>query len=590
MPVFTASFAFIALLAVPLLIAIYWLRSRARQQRVSSLMLWLDERQRWEGGRRFEKLQTPLLFWLELLTILLLVLAAAGPMLRAGGSSRALVIVLDDSFSMLAGNEESARNRAARALTDELRNQRYEPVHVILAGAAPQFVGEATDAAQLNQLLQSWTCGSPAAQLDEAIALAFALGGNRARVLVVSDHAPAQGFSDSRLQWWAFGAVQPNIAFINAARTNNGAEERVLLEVANLSPSTASTTLTITALDAADSQSAIRNPQSIALGAGATQRITLTLAQAVPLRARLSDDALDVDNEVILLPEAHKPVRVELRISEASLRALIEKTLQALSQVVLTAERPALLITDEPVTNAASNDTWTLQLIADKDAVSLLGPFVVDRAHPLTEGLSLSGVVWGSGRAVQLPGAPIVTAGNIPLLTDVERAGRHELRLRLHPALSTLQTTPNWPVLMWNLINWRARSAPGLQLANVRLGGEVALITEADVAAITLTDPQRNTRQLPVLARSVLIKAERAGVYELGAPPNKYAFAANALARAESDLSHATAGRWGNWANAPELQWEYRSAAWVLLLIALLVLAIHTWLITRRSTRKRVAT
>lgn len=30
MPVFTTSFAFIALLAVPLLVAIYWLRSRAR--------------------------------------------------------------------------------------------------------------------------------------------------------------------------------------------------------------------------------------------------------------------------------------------------------------------------------------------------------------------------------------------------------------------------------------------------------------------------------------------------------------------------------------------------------------------------------
>lgn len=579
MPVFTASFAFIALLAVPLLIAIYWWRSRARQQRVSSLLLWLDERQRWEGGHRFEKLQTPLLFWLELLVILLLVLAAAGPMLRAGRSDRALVIVLDDSFSMLAGDEQNARNRAVRALTNELRSQRYEPVRVVLAGATPQLLGEApNDAAPLDQLLQGWRCGSATAQLDEAVALAFALGGPRARVLVVSDHAPTQELKDSRLQWWAFGAAQPNFAFINAVRTNNGVQERVLLEVANLSESTAATTLSLETFDSA-------NPQSITLDAGATQRITLTLAQAAPLRARLSKDALSVDNEVVLLPELNKTVRVDLRVREASLRALIEKALQALPQVALTDERAELIITDKTITSIASDPAWTLQLIAEKDAASLLGPFIVDRAHPLTEGLSLGGVVWGSGRATQLAGAPIITAGNIPLLSDVERAGRHELRLRLRPDLSTLQATPNWPVLIWNLINWRAQVAPGLRPVNVRLGGEVVLMTEANVAAITLTDPERNTRQLPAVAGSVLIKADRVGVYELNAPPAQYTFAANALVRAESDLSQATAGRWGNWASAPELQWEYRSAAWVLLLLALLMLALHSWLTARKVVR-----
>jgi hypothetical protein len=51
MPVFAFPLAFIGLLAVPALIAIYLLRSRARERKVSSLFLWPHERQMWSGGR-----------------------------------------------------------------------------------------------------------------------------------------------------------------------------------------------------------------------------------------------------------------------------------------------------------------------------------------------------------------------------------------------------------------------------------------------------------------------------------------------------------------------------------------------------------
>src|SRR5262245_66208313 len=95
MPVFTFSIAFIALLAAPALVAIYWLRNQSRERRVSSLLLWLDERQMWEGGRTIHRLQKPLLFFLELLAILLLVTAAAGPMVRAGESGRPQAVGLE---------------------------------------------------------------------------------------------------------------------------------------------------------------------------------------------------------------------------------------------------------------------------------------------------------------------------------------------------------------------------------------------------------------------------------------------------------------------------------------------------------------
>lgn len=577
MPVFSFPIAFLALLAVPLLVAIYFLRNRAKERRVSSLLLWLDVRQRWEGGQRIHKLQTPLLFFLELFAILLLVMAAAKPLMRTGDAARPLIVVLDDSFSMQAGGEDSARNRAAAAIRSELKANRYEPLRFVMAGESPQLLGEMVgDAEQAIKVLDNWKCGSPMAKLEDAVAFAFELGGNRARVLVVSDHAPAQEPSDSRLQWWSFGSSLPNLAFTAATRSARGDEERVMLEVTNLSRQSATANLII------ESESSAK-PQSFSLAANESRRITLTVKNsASPLRAKLGDDDLAVDNEVVLMPEASKIVRVDLRLNDPKLRELVERAMGSSTQVRISAERPELVITDKGDAQADGAEAWTLQLLNEAGASSYLGPFVVDRAHPLTDGLSLGGVVWGAASS-QIPGAPIITAGNIALLTDIDRNGQHELRLRLRPELSTLQETPNWPILILNLVNWRASVAPGLRQANIPLGGNANLTVEAGVQSVRLIDPKQKSRDLPTREKTATIKADTAGVYELSAGQSKYSFAANAVSREESDLSNASSGHWGSWANATTLQWEYRSVVWLLLLLVLVGLVIHAWLIRQRS-------
>src|SRR5215470_14802524 len=123
LPLFLYPLALFGFVAVPALAAIYLFRNRFRRRVVSSMMLWLDTREAREGGRRLRYLQTPLLFLLELLAILLLVLAAGEPLLHLHTSSRPLVVVLDDSFSMLAGGDQSPRAQAVAALREQLDRQ-----------------------------------------------------------------------------------------------------------------------------------------------------------------------------------------------------------------------------------------------------------------------------------------------------------------------------------------------------------------------------------------------------------------------------------------------------------------------------------
>src|SRR5262245_61847067 len=191
-PFLTYPLALIALASLPALAAIYILRNRFRRRQVSSLMLWQFRIQSREGGARIHRLQLPLLFFLELLALLLLAAAAAGPHLKLPQATRPLIVVLDDSFSMRAvSGDASAQSRARDALQKVFRFQPPPSTRLILAGTEPRLLGApAKNWTEVERMLKEWTCWAPSASLESAITLAAELGKQQANILVLTDHAP----------------------------------------------------------------------------------------------------------------------------------------------------------------------------------------------------------------------------------------------------------------------------------------------------------------------------------------------------------------------------------------------------------------
>jgi len=575
---------------MPALLAIYWLRNRSRRRVVSSLMLWMDQRQLKEGGLLIHRLQTPLLFFLELLSILLIVLAAAGPMVRASEGARTLVIVLDDSFSMRAGGEDSPRHQAEEAVNKELRSAGPSTVRIVLAGETAQLLGEATsDREQTGVLLDQWKCFSPGANLEEAISFAFAIGGERSCTLVVTDHPPSAVTETARLEWRAFGRHRSNIAFVNATRTARDGQDRCMLEIANLSDKSAKTELVLESGTGSNSFRELRRSQ-IELAANGLQRVVLTLASgAGALRARIGTDSLPIDNEVTLLPGREQPVRVEIGIRNDSLREIVESAIRATRTAEIVSSNPELVLTDE-ADRAVSPRAWIVRITADQEAESYLGPFVVDRNHPLAEGLALDGVIWGAGKLTTAAGSPVIMAGNIPLVSDLRRAdGAREVRLSFRPELSTLQRSPAWPVLMWNLLSWRASELPGVSQSNVRLGSDAKVKLPPGVTAVEVSEPGGTVRQMTALDQTVSFKPEAPGIYEIAAGGERYLFASNALRKEESDLSVSASGRWGSLDDAAGADSGLRSIAWVFLLLLMLTLSLHLALASRAAAANPVS-
>jgi len=282
-------------------------------------------------------------------------------------------------------------------------------------------------------------------------------------------------------------------------------------------------------------------------------------------------------------------VRVEIGIRNDSLREIVESAIRATRTAEIVSSNPELVLTDE-ADRAVSPRAWIVRITADQEAESYLGPFVVDRNHPLAEGLALDGVIWGAGKLTTAAGSPVIMAGNIPLVSDLRRAdGAREVRLSFRPELSTLQRSPAWPVLMWNLLSWRASELPGVSQSNVRLGSDAKVKLPPGVTAVEVSEPGGTVRQMTALDQTVSFKPEAPGIYEIAAGGERYLFASNALRKEESDLSVSASGRWGSLDDAAGADSGLRSIAWVFLLLLMLTLSLHLALASRAAAANPVS-
>jgi hypothetical protein len=573
-PLLTYPLALMALGSLPALAAIYILRNRFRRRQVSSLVLWRFHAQSRTGGSKVHHLQLPFLFFLELLTLLLLVVAASGPHWTLPQSARPLIVVLDDSFSMRAIHGGVSARARAQSFLERLFRQPPPSTRLILANVSPRALGGiARTRREVEALLVQWRCWSPDAAIDAAISLAAELGKQQANILVLTDHPPAeQKISNPRVEWLAFGAPEDNVAIVNASRTAFGDQDRCLIEVANFSASARSTRLVVQA-GANAAQASM-----LSLSAHENQRVVFNIASSAPsLRAALEPDALAEDNEVQLLPPIRKRVRVAVALTNESAAVLVDRTLAATGLRAAISDNPELIIR-ETDTVTASN-AWSLALRSDGATNAFTGPFIVDDSHPLAKGIALDGVVWAAAMGTNSPGeAPVILAGNVPLLSVREDvAGRRHLRLNFNASLSTVQNTPDWPVLFWNLLSWRIAEMPGLQESNARLGTEVLLKTTGEAVAITQPDGTRTL--FPKTGGEVAVETSMPGVYSVVAGLVTNRFCVNVLAADKSDLSACASGQWGQWSEDTERRLEETPAVWLFGLFALALLAAHLYFV-----------
>lgn len=139
-----------AMVALPLLVLMYFLKLRRRQVDVPTTLLWRKSIQDLQASAPFQKLRRNLLLLLQLLVLIGLLIALARPTVDGWATSgKRVVIVIDHSASMNATDTSDGKTRldAAKALAADLAKDaaRGQGAMVVSLGQETQIVEPFTE-------------------------------------------------------------------------------------------------------------------------------------------------------------------------------------------------------------------------------------------------------------------------------------------------------------------------------------------------------------------------------------------------------------------------------------------------------------
>ena len=603
---FANPWGLLAFLAVPAIIVLHMYRRRFPSLVVAGLHLWAPESQINLPGRKLERLPATLSLLLEILAATLLALVLSRPMLDTEDRAVHLVAVLDNSASMQAkpADEASFREQAIAELKRRMaRLPGGSVITLILSGKRPtMLVGPAVLWDEAAVQLETWRPTAPRHAFESAWDLGLQLIEESGELLFLTDKMPAAREIPRQMEVVSFGRRLENVAIDSATWNFNSTTGKgeVALRVRNLGREASP----IVVLASRQDQTFFRRSTSLA-----AQAIT-SFDFEVPgglgnmnVTVQAADDGLELDNRIVLLEPKVRTVHIANALDAEHGRHLVERVLRVIPNVELgTATDVDLLISPAGKTPEPTPHQWWLGMgpisveeSVRKQSQDVAGPYLLEKRNPLLEGVVLGGVIWGGIQPLKQPSLPLISAGRQSLLVQLSAIRSPAYLMNIDLQRSNLQESPDWPILLTNLVELRRNDLPGLQRWNYRLGEEIHFRlheTDADVVAaegesLKLVHDERS-RPL-VRSRFVDIPGlEAPGLYTVHSGGEVFdRFAVNFLDVEESDLRNLAPGRHPAESNQNELLMEWNNPyTWGILICLLLILltALADWFVLSRES------
>jgi Ca-activated chloride channel homolog len=605
---FANPWGLLGLLSLPIITAIHLFQRRFPPLLVAGAHLWGAETRVQTAGRRRDRLPITSSLLLELAAGLIFSLALAQPRFGEMGSVAHLVVVLDNSASMSGtpAAEPGFRDAAIAAIGGRMDDLgRDARVTLIRSGIQPTLLGQqAMTWDQAQSALADWQPQAPRHDFASAWDEAARIVGVDGEFLFVTDLIDEQSTTlPLGMEIVSVGRRLPNVAISTARWTfdSETGQGTLFVRISNYGGSPVSATLRGTA----DPQTIFE--QQISLDADSAAPFEVNVPGGIgrlTLNVDAPGDGLSVDNTVTLVEPKIRLLSIAVTLPDDSAeQRLVRRALSAMPDVQLsTPEQAHLLIGPAGEVPQPGRDLWWLGIgpinsspIVRRQAKDLLGPYLIEKQHPLLDGIVLGGVVWGGVQPAELPLRPLISTGRIVLLGQLVEMPMPAWLMNIDLARSNLGESPDWPILMTNLVERRRDELPGLRLWNFHVGETMtfrappATSTQAPRSdELTLVQPGGSERTL-IRDRNDLVeitRLERTGVYEVRDGADVIGtFAVNFFDAEESRSVTALApGRRQSQAEATATRLSIDEAfSWLMVLAILLLLAaiLTDWYVLR---------
>lgn len=537
----------LALLSIPLIVALHFFRNPPSDLRIGGLHLWEEASTRQPTGRRWRRLERSWTLLGQLFVALLLSLLIAGLDLPREVERRHFVVLLDDSVSMQAGREETSADRARRVIRDWA--QAEDRFTAIAAGDRARVIaGPFADRMELHQALETWTPESAGADLLQAVELAVNFSTEAGKLLFVSDQIPPEGTLTETIEVAAVGRADPNVGITLGDRVRRDAStDWIQFVVHAFSDEPQRLTVRAQSLSQALFQ------QDLTLQPGESQRLSFeTRSVDEPIEIILDEDVLAPDNRIVLEPVSLKVVRVA-QVGLTGDPGPLFKAVGAIphAQFVADPGEADLVFSFDSSYQPTANNRQCVYLPAaalDEQQLKTVkgNEVIVARDHRVVENLSLDGVLW-TYQAQAVPDFVdqeiLVHRGMILLGQELTESPSEPVRIWFNLVWdrTNLFKQPAWPMLVQAFVESTRILIPGPSRTNLRVGEPVYLnlapvnqsawileqngqaIDRFDIAPTVLTDLSRGRYR---------IRGEDGSVVA--------AFAVNLFAPSESDLTGAS--------------------------------------------------
>lgn len=620
---FLAPLAFALAVLLPAIIALYFLKLRRQEQRVSSIYLWQTLVRDAAANTPWQRLRPNLLLLLQLLFLTVLILALARPFTWSSAAAGShLILVVDTSASMGATDVQPQRLAAAVAAAQQLIETLPGSAQITLIEAGAQVrvpVSGTRDANAARAALAALRPGLGGADFTSALTLAAALAAREpeSEVVILSDGritVPENLTLPGRVRYIPIGSASDNqaIGAFSVHAEVGGRDLTAFVQVANYGPRQVQRRLVLRG-----DNGQLITARDLSLAPNDVQAITIPALppQEHGFEALLEgQDMLAGDDRAWSAGAATGKVNVQLvsagnRFLESALRLLpnVQVTLTQPNEYKgAPAEGITILDSVVPTTTLPTGDLLIIAPPRSTAAFSVTGrieaplpvPLVAD--DPLLRYVDLRDVAIQEAAQLALPawGRAAIIDGktSAPLLVVGEQDGRRLAVLAFDLRRSDLPLRVAFPLLLANLVDTLAPGRASGALANGEPGKPLAILapSQAEALAVGLPDG-RAVKLVPSAGRATLPAADQLGIYDVawqdreGKSHSLGRFAVNLFQAQESDIaprpSLPVAGAGS--AGAQELprahnEW-WRPIAW-----AALALLVTEWLVAYRGQVVRV--
>ncbi|MEN6309626.1 MAG: VWA domain-containing protein [Anaerohalosphaeraceae bacterium] len=355
-----------AAISVPLLVLLYFLKLKRREQLISSTLLWKKAIQDLQVNAPFQKIRRNILLLLQLLALGAILLALAGPVLRMMGSGpKRYVLLIDRSASMNATDVLPSRlaeaKRQAKTFVESLPKERLfslnraqtQVMAIAFDKTAKVVCNFTSDRQQLLRAIEAIEPGDGASQIGQALTAARAFAqpieadaNNRsaeepARLLLFSDgrieDLEKQAVGQEELEYHVVGKNPDNLGIIAMqARRDFEDTQRVdvFLTLANYGTNPAASDVEFSVNDTVVSvrpvnvdKEALSTDGKATLPGKMSMEFSFRSEDAAVVRVRIvKEDALVADNTAYAVVSARKNLSIAL-VSEGN--AVLRSALKA---------------------------------------------------------------------------------------------------------------------------------------------------------------------------------------------------------------------------------------------------------------------